>query len=81
MIIWMKEMNNKQLMKPFYGTWREEARTENPLIQPTCSWKNSIINGPTTQENKEKKNIPLNLQEDIITILIVMILFLHAEIN
>ena len=34
-----------------------------------------------SQEKKEKRNIPMNLQKEIITVLLVMTLFLHAERN
>ena len=42
---------------------------------------NFTINGPTAQEKKENKNIPLNLLKEIIIVLLVMILFLLAERN
>ena len=77
----MKERNNKQLMKHFYETWWEESCAENPLIPQTSSRNNFIINGPASQEKKENKNIPLNLQKEIITVFLVMTLFLHAKRN
>ena len=52
-----------------------------PLIQPTSSRKSSIINEPTTQRKKGTKNIPLNLQKEIITFFLAIIPFLLAEIN
>ena len=54
---------------------------KNPLISQIGSRKNFIINGLEAQEKKEKKRIPLNLQKEISKVLLLMILFLHAERN
>ena len=57
----------------------------NPQGKPTLSRnrfkKDLIINGPAAQEKKEKRNIPLNLQKENITILPMKTLFLHVERN
>ena len=53
----------------------------NPLIPQIGSRKNFIINEKAAWEKKENKNIPLNLQKDNITVFLVMILFIHGEIN
>ena len=58
------------------GTWNK-----NPLIPQIGSRNNFIINEKATCEKKENKNIPLNLQKEIITVFLVMILFLHGERN
>ena len=58
------------------GTWNK-----NPLIPQIGSRNNFIINGLASREKKEKKNILLNLQKEIITVLLVMIFFLHVERN
>ena len=52
-----------------------------PLIQPTSSRKSFIINRPSTQKKKEKKNSHLNLQKEIIIVFLVIIPFPLAERN
>ena len=58
-----------------------KAAKKNPLIPQTISRKNFIINEKAARQKKENKNIPLNLQKEIITVFLVMILFLHGERN
>ena len=77
----MKENNNKQLMKLYCGTWQKKSCMDNPLIQATSLRESFIINEPAAQRKKENKNTPLNLQNEIITIFLVIIPFLLAERN
>ena len=68
-------------MKHCYEISQEEVHRGNPLILQTVSRRNLIINGPITEEKKEKMNIPLKIHKENITFFLVRTLFLHAERN
>ena len=54
---------------------------ENPLIPQIGSRRNLIINRLVAQEKKGKRHTPLDFQKNIIIVLPVLTLFLHAERN
>jgi len=68
-------------MKPLLWNMMGGSYSENKLISQTGSRKNFIINEKAAREKKENKNIPLNLQKEIIVVFLVMILFLHGGRN
>ena len=68
-------------MKHYWEIWREKAHRESLLSPQPDPKENLTINGPSLEEKEKTRNVPLKHRKEIITVLPVMTLFLHAEIN
>ena len=77
----LNEIKEQQVNNEAFVVKHDGRKLQQKPTHSTNRFKKEFYHKQAAREMKENKNIPLNLQKEIIIVFLVMILLLRGEIN